>query len=151
MWSHIENPFIVGLVQWAASLREYPWFPTPGVPTKPPWEDDLSTTPTKPTADNALDQAMDRIGRADRDNPKFEYFKDRWAHFEKGEDDWGVWERFCFRMAAALAKVEPHYPEFTDYPAFTGLLVSTLSTLPDCLFLYRFTIAARFLPRRDCT
>ena len=137
--------FIVGVVQWEESLRKYPWFPTPGVPLKPPWDDGSNDKP-KPVA-RPEDIAPDRVGRADRDNPKFEYFKDRWAHLKKGEDDWGAWEKFCFKMAAAIARAEPHYPDFVNPPEFGGLLVRTLSISPDCLLLYRFAAnASGFLP-----
>ncbi|KAG0587849.1 hypothetical protein KC19_2G195900 [Ceratodon purpureus] len=107
--------------KWEESLRKYPWFPSPGVPLKPPWDDGSNDKP-KPVA-RPEDIAPDRVGRADRDNPKFEYFKDRWAHLKKGEDDWGAWEKFCFKMAAAIARAEPHYPDFVNPPEFGGLLI----------------------------
>lgn len=107
------------LVQWEENLRKYFWEPTPGAPPKPPWDDGGS--PPKLDDSKKEDPSPDRIGRADRDNPKFEYFKNRWAHLSKKEADWGEWEFFCFKMATAIDRVEPYYPDFT------GLLVTTLS------------------------
>jgi len=100
-------------------LRNYFWEPTPGAPLKPPWDD--GEVPKKRDDSKIEETLPDRIGLADRDNPKFEYFKDQWAHLSKQSDDWGVWEFFCFKMVAAIERIEPHYPDFI------GLLVTILS------------------------
>lgn len=63
--------FFVEMVQWEETLRKYFWEPTPGVPEKPPWNDGEIVV-TKPKVE---DPTTDRIGRADRDNPKFDYSK----------------------------------------------------------------------------
>lgn len=123
------------MVQWEESLRIYPWFPTPGVSSKPPWNEGEGGTPTK----KVKDFECDRIGRADRDNSKFEYFKDRWAHLKKGEADWGAWEKFCFKMVACLAEMEPHYPDFSGPTGQgPGLLVSRLLFLQSYLSFDQF-------------
>ena len=136
------------MVQWQEALRKYPWLSTPGVPLKPPWDDTEAGQPARPILPPppAPLPETDRIGRPDRDNPKFEYFKDRYAHLNKKEADWGPWEKFCFKMVAMLARVEPIYPDYSGSPSAesTGLLVSTL---PSFLIVFSFI---DFLEQLDC-
>ena len=104
-------------MQWIKSLRKYFWELPPGS-NKPPWDD--GRTPKSPDDSRKEPPIIERIGHPDRDNKKIEYFKDRWAHTLKKQSEWGHWEWFCFKMAANISKLEPHYPDFV------GLLVSTI-------------------------
>jgi len=64
--------FIV--VQWEIFLCNYFWEPTQGAMPKPPWDD--GGNPKKIDDNKKEEPTLDCIGCADRDNPKFEYFKD---------------------------------------------------------------------------
>lgn len=67
--------------------------------------------------------STNHIGRADKDPPNFQYFKDQYSYVGKKQENWTIWEKFCFKMDAALKKLEAHYPDFT------GLLVTILICL----------------------
>jgi hypothetical protein len=111
-----KTVILVLCMQWMKSLRKYFWELPPGS-NKPPWDDGRS--PKTPDDTRIEPPIIERIGHPDRDNKKIEYFKDRWAHTLKKQPEWGPWEWFCFKMAANISRVEPHYPDFI------GLLVST--------------------------
>lgn len=108
------------------SLRKYPGEPMARGTPKCPWDEGRATASSATLNDTKKEvTTTDRIGRADRDPPKFEYFNDQGAHFGKKQENWSAWEKFCFEMAAALEDLEPHYPDFR------GLLV----ILHFCFFL----------------